>query len=254
MILTYREGCSGSWLAELLTLGDKTATALFRQDVDGTNQPDTVMHFDGGESDKETILAHQQRYSNQQILTCHSANYKLLRQLYPNRRIIRIVPITSIFQCIASAYYKFAGPSYLTVNYTFEYIKDYYKIHTESDPRPTIEQSQVIDYGRLNTVSYINDMFCVELKPNQIKFLNEYWSLQKFVVSEQDLYKGISTRSLLEYFSKENTIFNLACFIFVYELINEITESQRLWSINDVPATLEELSHNMKYKNQTLAI
>ena len=97
-------------------------------------------------------------------------------------------------------------------------------------------------------------MFCVELKPNQIKFLNEYWSLQKFVVSEQDLYKGISTRSLLEYFSKENTIFNLACFIFVYELINEITESQRLWSINDVPATLEELSHIMKYKNQTLAI
>lgn len=249
MILTYREGCSGSWLAEMLTLSDKTATAQFRQDVNGKYQPDTVLHFDGGESDEETILAYKQRYSDQEILTCHSTNYDLLRQLYPSRKIIRIVPITGVFQSIASAYHKFAADSYPTVDYTVEYIKDYYKIHTVSDPRPKIENSQVIDYGRLSNPNYINDIFSIELKTNQIKFLNEYWALQKFVVNEHDLYPGISTRSLLECFTKENSTFNLACFIFLYELTNRIAETQRIWSINDIPTTLEELSYVMKYKN-----
>ena len=80
-----------------------------------------------------------------------------------------------------------------------------------------------------------------------MQFANNYWSIQKFVVDDTKIYNGITKDNLLSIFSKEESIFNLACFIFVYEKYNSLLEIQRQWSIDFVPNNLIELATVMKY-------
>lgn len=246
MILTYREGTSGSWLAELITLGDNSSPVFYRQDYNayGYNFPKNVFHFDGL-MDNQTINV-RRFYNDQPIITCHSTNYELLADLWPTHQIFRIHPKTGIYQCISAAFHKMEV-GHNTANLAFEYIKHYHSMYN-CDILP----QYIIDYGMLSNLRYISnfskDFFNFDLVDNHFNFFNDYWKIQKFVVDDTLLYNGISKNTLFNLFSKEDSVFNLACFIFAYENLNNIQESQRKWSIDNVPSNLTELVEIMVYE------
>ena len=250
MIISFREGCSGNWLATLLTLNNMHIDAEFRQDGDGTRIPENVFHFDGNAT-YQTVQSVDQ-YNGEKFITCHSTDYKLLREIYPKKTIIRITPKTKIFQSISAAFYKLGPGDTATVDLAHEYISDYYKIFTYKDPLPELENSYIIDFGELSQIDSLTQIcktrFDVELKDNHIKFFNDYWSLQKEIVEESQLFFGISKDQLLILFDKKNSVFDRACFIYFYEKFNNLVEHQRKWSIDHVPDTILELSNFMEYR------
>lgn len=249
MIITFREGCSGNWLATLLAMGKSDVIASFRQDIDGSKVPDDVFHFNGNH-DSQTLDS-AGSYEGQPIITCHSTNYELLQQVYPNRHIIRIAPRTKILQSIAAAFYKLGPGDTTTVNLAFEYIKDYYDIHTVRDPLPHVTNSSIIDFGEMTELptfaKICKQHFGIELGEKRIKFFNDYWKLQKKVLDESQLKPNITKQQLLESVVDDGGVFNRAAYIFLYEKLNNIPEERRTWTIDDVPDTLEELANLMSY-------
>jgi hypothetical protein len=253
MIITDREGCSGSWLAELLLLGDNYSDAYFRQDRKNgkLNVPDQVLHGDG-HTDEDLVYMHS-LYTGQKIVRFHNTNYKLIRQYWPDDTIIRIVPDTGLYQSIAASFYKTKLAPTNSIDDAYQYIKTYYNLHKFQDPRPRgIDNCLVIDYGSLYELESLKELceqvFNVTLKDNHIDFFNRYWVLQEFVVDERLLYTGIDKIELFRHFNKQPTFFNLACYIFVYELMNGITEDQRLWTIDSAPQTFSLLLDFMRYR------
>jgi hypothetical protein len=249
MIITYREGLSGNWLSQLVLINNVLPKTYFRQDVDGSNVPDDILHYDGY-LDEHSFKAHRQ-YKNQRIITCHSTNYSLLRTLWPDKKIIRIVPYTNIFQAIAAAFYKLGPGPTCTVDSAFEYIKDYYNLHSTLDPKPAIENSFIVDFGDLTNfdklTSISKSLFDIDLRKEHHEFFKNYWSLQKTVVDESLLHNNITKESLSKIYSTVNDSFHIACFIFIYEKYNNLTESQRRWTIENDPETVDEMIKVMHY-------
>ena len=240
MILTYREGCSGSWLAELLLLKNKLPQVYFRQDrtnQDKANFPGDVFHFDGYDvNDLSEIV---KLCGNQKIITCHSVNYSELLRVFPNRSIYRITPITGIFNAIASSFFKMHVRYNYSIDDAFQYIVDYYQKY-QTDPLP----ESVIDYGKLKSIddckAICKNVFDLEFTNYHELFHKKYWSLQINIVDDSQLYYNISLNKLLELFQDVSN-FGIACFIFVYEKYNKIDESRRIWSIDHLPTNIEDV-------------
>jgi hypothetical protein len=231
ILLSYREGCSGSWLAELLV--GPALEVFYRQDMNGKNIPANVYHFDGNQDDQ--VHASAFKYAGQTCITCHSTNYQLLRHHWPDHKIVRIQPKTHILDSIESAYNKLnieqdSGPE--SVDLAFEYIKNYYYLHTVRDPLPSLKNSSVIDYGQLRytdrLITICKEIFEIELTPQQLHFAERYWDLQ----------------------IGRSEIFKIARYIYEYEKANAYNESDRLWCISMAPDNVEELYNFMKYSSR----
>lgn len=245
MILTYREGCSGSWLAELLLLKNQLPQVYFRQDRTSqgkTNFPGDVFHFDGYNiADlSETVKL----FDNQKIITCHSVNYNELLRVFPNRSIYRITPKTGIFNAIASSFFKMNVRYNYTIDDAFQYIVDYYQKY-QTDPLP----ESVIDYGKLKNIDeckpICKNVFDLEFTNYHELFHKKYWSLQINILDDSQLYYYISLDKLLKLF-RDVSKFSIACFIFVYEKYNKIDESRRTWSIDNLPTNIEDVVQILK--------
>jgi hypothetical protein len=225
ILISFREGCSGNWLAELLV--GSTFKVFYRQDQNGRNIPLGVYHFDGN-LDSHVPEAFCM-FSGQKCVTCHSTNYELLRHYWPEYKIVRIQPQTHILDSIESAYNKIGPDSTCeSVDLAFEYIKNYYFLHTKGDPLPEIENSCVIDYGQLRYPNKLTEIckniFDVMLTPAQIRFAREYWNLQV----------------------GRSPIFKMARHIYEFEKRNNYKETDRLWTINDVPESVADIEHRYR--------
>lgn len=234
ILLSFREGCSGNWLAELI-LGTELQ-ARYRQDINGSKIPNGVFHFDGN-TDFQVINA-LCKFAGQPWVTCHSTNYELLRQYWPDYKIVRIQPQTHILDSIESAYNKL-GKNFQSVDIAFEYIKDYYRLHTVGDRLPEVKNSCVIDYGLLRYPDKLmlicREVFGVELNQDQIKFAKEYWDLQH----------------------GKSEVFKVARYIYEYEKQNGYTESDRLWTISEVSGVLGDVTrfaNSGKYSCQDMPL
>lgn len=250
MIISFREGCSGNWLAQLLVL-NKEQKVFFRQDLGGMNVPKKIFHFDGNEISHCFDAKNNNVKDTHKIITCHSTEYDLLHRLWPDREIIRISPITKIFRAIALSYYKTHLQTH-DIDLAFQYIKDYYVLHTVKDKLPMATEGRIIDFGGIDNVQYIEENFNLRLTDSQKIFLKRYWKLQYQVqpLDENKLSRQISKLSLFDIFNKKISAFNFACYIFIYELENNLLESQRLWTINElnINCSWQDLLTLMEYK------
>lgn len=240
MILTYREGCSGSWLAELLLLKNELAPVYFRQDRNNENKsnlPREVFHFDGYNTTDLSLIA--KLYNNQKIITCHSTNYTELSEIFPSKSITRITPVTGLYNCIASSFFKMQVRQNYTIDDAWQYIVDYYQKY-KSEPLPDL----VIDYGKLRNIEDCKNIckkfFNLEFTNYHELFHKNYWSLQVDVVDDNKLYYGINLNELYNVIH-DCSNFGIACFIFVYEKYNLIEETRRTWSIDHLPSNLENV-------------
>jgi hypothetical protein len=229
IILSYREGCSGSWLGEILNIckfgGNPQIN--FRQDINGV--PRSVYHFDGHQTDN---CAPFLSYNNQPFITCHADNYELLKTQWPDSVVYRIIPKTYVLDAIASSWYKLKPKNSSTVDHAFEYIKTYYRLHTEIDPKFGI----VIDYGKLRDKKWVQTF----VEQNKMlyhqtcnSFIFSYWGMQK-----KSNYKIIPPRltmyEIINTLDMGRDVFYVALAIFVYEKSNNLLELQRNWSIDEL--------------------
>ena len=248
MIISFREGCCGRWLGALLA-NDSQASAKFRQDSDPADIKKINMLLIDGQSDDDLITYNQ---IDKKIISCHSTNYNLLRQMWPNKAIYRIKPKTKVFKAIAMCYLKKQEVQSDNIDDVLRVIKRYYNFHTSGDPEPTLPNTYTIDFGQLENPHYIEQIFNLKLSEVQLKFLKEYWELQQNVepVNEYDLKKFITKQELYRIFSKETTEYNIAFFIFIYELLNNLTEDKRKWSIDNTYKSMpwEDLIKLMEYR------
>lgn len=251
MIITDREGCSGSWLTELLLLGNQSAQAHFRQDRKQGKLQVHSDHLHGDGHDDASLEDLYQQYTNQKIIRCHSTNYPLLRKFWPKKMIVRIVPKTSIFQAIAAAYYKTRISADNSVSSAYEFIAHYYHAF-RNDAIPHDANACVVDFGILSRERAFerlcNELFDLKLQSNHWQFWRDYWLLQHYPVDEERLVPNIRPLSLYRVFDPRPTAFNLACYVFIYELMNDLPEESRLWSIDQVAADFPELIRQMQYR------
>jgi len=223
ILLSFREGCSGNWLAELLVGSE--LEVFYRQDRNGAGVPREVFHFDGNIDSQVHEAIH--RYTGQQLVTCHSTNYSLLEQHWPDFKIVRIQPQTHMLDSIESAYNKLGrGTDIESVDMAFEYIKDYVHLHTIGDPLP----KHIIDYGQLRypdkLITICKEMFGTKLTRPQLEFAKKYWAIQ----------------------DGKSQFFKVARYIYEYEQANAFEESDRLWTISDAPDKVSEISSFLKYQ------
>ena len=256
MIISWREGCSGSFLTQLL-LCDKPTKPFFQ-----------MLPFDL--RDKTHAIgpdAMQEEYAGQSIIVGHLTDYELLRKDWPDHPIYRISPVTQIFKAISLQFHKKwnhqplwphqtpdAGPistKGVDVDIILGNIKEYYELHT-TDPVPNVPNGYTVDFGQLDNREYIEKMFNIKLNQYQQELLQGYWKLQEPIVplDETIIKENISKEELLSGFSGQPTKFNLATYIFIYEKMNNILESQRTWTIDDVTdsTTWKQLLHLMVYQ------
>lgn len=230
IILSYREGCSGSWLAELMhsSLCNVVNVAHYRQDSHGI--PDSVFHFDGNTN--ETTLSAITRYQGQPIVTCHSQNQHLLNDLWPDHCVYRIIPSTYVMNAIVASWYKIPPTITNSISLAYEYIQNYYNLHTKQDLR----FGNVINYGDLRDWHIIQQLLNnVGLKSNSDlqQFFQDYWSLQKSS-GFKTLYPCTMSEVIQQCNFEPCDEFLIAIRIFIYENANGLLETQRCWSIDQI--------------------
>jgi hypothetical protein len=113
IILSYREGCSGSYLGEILNVCKfgSDFQINFRQDINGV--PQSVYHFSGHQDDKDIV---SMPYNGQPFITCHGDNYQLLKTQWPNSVVYRIIHETYVLDAIAASWYKLKPENSSTVD------------------------------------------------------------------------------------------------------------------------------------------
>ena len=229
IILSYREGCSGSWLGEILNVCkfNSDFQVNFRQDIHGV--PPSIYHFSGHQDDKNIVPV---PYNSQPFITCHSDNYKLLKTQWPNSVVYRIIPETYVLDAIAASWYKLRPKNSDTVDLALEYIKNYYNLHTKSDTK----FGNVIDYGNLRDKNWIQSF--VEkngMVYNQKcdTFIDKYWSIQK-KSNYKVILPGLAMKEIINTLAVGQDIFYIATAIFVYEKSNNLSETRRCWNIDNL--------------------
>ena len=229
IILSYREGCSGSWLGEILNVCkfNSDFQVNFRQDSLGF--PPSIYHFSGYHNDNNTVSV---PYNGQPFITCHSDNYESLKTQWPNSVVYRIIPNTYVLDAIASSWYKLKPKNCGTVDMALEYIKNYYNLHTKHD----LKFGNIIDYGNLRDKKWIQ----LFVEKNKIAynqkcdtFIDNYWAMQK-KCNYKFIPSGLTMEKIINTLDLDQDIFYVATAIFVYEKSNCLAESQRCWSINNL--------------------
>jgi len=182
-------------------------------------------------------------YNNQPFITCHSDNYELLKTQWPNSVVYRIIPETYILDAIAASWYKIKPESNGTVDMALEYIKHYYNLHTKHDPR----FGNIIDYGNLRDKKWVQSF----VEENGITynqkcdtFVDSYWAIQK-KSNYKFISSGLTMDEITNTLDMDRDVFYMAATIFIYEKSNNLLESQRNWTIDDliVDSNLLELMY-----------
>lgn len=239
MIISYREGCSGGWLAQLL-ICDRPMHARFQQDLD-------AFYLDNiYDVNDWNVNVKRKYYKGQKVLVGHLTNYKLVKELWPEETIYRIKPVTKVFKAISLMFHKKYKVN--NIDYIVKCISEYYQLY-ESDQEP--DYVRVLDFGQLDRCQYLQDMFNITLNSYQKDLLKDYWDLQQpFDPLDESLLKEHITKEELKDIFFNNTAFNLAAYIFIYEKLNNLQESQRLWTIDavDTSWSWDRLLDTMEYQ------
>ena len=173
---------------------------------------------------------------------------ELIHQTFPGAKKIAIWPYTKQMNVLWNICYKKIPASHGSViDYYYINLKEWHsklQVHTPL--------YQCFDYGQLSNSSYVESMLKIVLDSRQQKFFNDYWENQP----RHNLNwptKAMSIPDIIQWYGIANTIteWNVALVLYTFETINNLQESQRQWSIDNVEssswAEIIKLQH--KYYN-----
>jgi len=226
LVISHLEGCSGNFLGYLAAEAMHADRAAFQIDVALNKQ---VLSINGRTAWLDEIESQLALHS---VVVTHNYNQTLIQKTFPKAQLIQIYPYTHVGNVLYNICYKKLNQKlenaidnyFLDIGNWFDKIKK-----EEPDYRCT-------DFWCLHDKTQIENLLGTKLSPTQDQFFNQYWKEQ--LPYELDMPKQPMTISELVNFWKIENGFSLwlvAWAIFVYERINGLKETNRLWTINDAP-------------------
>lgn len=223
LVISHLEGCSGNFLGYLVADSDCDYPNVFRMDKDHN---DYVLSINGKTTWHEEI---ESRLNDHSVVVTHNYNRTQIQQTFPTAQIIQIYPYTHIGNVLYNICHKkldmklenVIDNHFLNIQIWVDYIKN-------SEPK-----TSCTNFWDLRDKNKIQNLLGTELSLSQLSLFNRYWAQQ--LPHELDMPNyPMGIDELIEFWKIKNdfSLWNVAWTIFVYEHINNLQETDRLWSID----------------------
>jgi hypothetical protein len=254
-VILFPAGSSGHFLSAMLTTGNILVLPNYRIDlmqtvssaifITGEHSSDNKFNeFDSDvcvQNIKNEIIN-----GRHQVILSHYRQVSKLKDFESNNWIKKIVPGANIFGWIKNLVYKKQQIEQIDLrNTTFRFqvdanfmnIDTWYNINLQDNDTPA---EMLIDFGKIYDIQYLVDLYkeANGSEPNnlRIKFAEDYIANQFPLVSDCD------SKSMLDIVNHVNPkdSFDIATVLFIYEKNYNTIDSNRLWTIDNLPQTVHE--------------
>jgi hypothetical protein len=223
-VISHLEGCSGNFLGYLIADTGHTVENVFR--VDGKLN-DQVLSING-----RGLLLNQeldQRLQSHSVVVTHNYNLAQLQHTFPRAKLIQIYPHTHLGNVLYNVCYKKLTTKldnaidnyFIDIGIWFDRISKEYPGY------------DCINFWDLTNKNKIQHLLGAPLTKAQHQFFDRYWATQ--LPYQLDIPKEpMGIADLIKFWKIEHEFspWFVAWVIFVYEMINNRSETSRLWSIN----------------------
>jgi len=254
-VILFQAGSSGNFLAAFLTVGNIFVLPNNRIDL---GQKVSSAIFVSGESshdkrfidfDSDICLANIKTAivnSPQQVILSHYQKISKLREFESTNWIKKVAPTNNIFGWIKNIMYKKQYVEKIDFRQTamtqqvdacFVNLQNWYEINRVDIDCPS---DMIIDFDKINDITYLVDLYksANGNHPDdmRIKFAEEYISKQFSPINDCD---KMSIIDIVEHVDPKDA-FDIATALFIYEKNHNTIDSNRLWTIDDLPNTVPE--------------
>ena len=267
-LISFPAGGSGHFLADFLTINSNLRDPSFRIDNSTTKNPTqaflssgiseqnrNLVEFDESEKLKtnlQTIID-----ANVSTVLTHFSKLSFLSDSLPEGTWVKkIYPLTNIFGLIKNTYFKkseaektsyqFVDELAFKIDMAFTKINESYAI-LKTD---TEISENIIDFGKLYDIEFLKELYYSVngFYPDDvtINWAEKYIDMQFNPIddmSDTDFTKICNSVNPKDYF-------DVAVCLFIYEKNNNTIDVNRLWSIDDIPNTVNDalvfLTNNSK--------
>jgi hypothetical protein len=236
IVISFDEGCSGNFLASLLSKGK--IFNHYRIDSDENFINHSIF---------PKFSNYQETYHN--IIVTHENDIDKIKEVFESDVVIRIHPITGLFTSIYNVFMKkhineglsdilkfWPERSSYCYDMTMEHLKDYYgKFTSKFDFKDAV----VLDFGTFynnQRLLYFLKKFNIEETTELNQYINNYITAQMPLLLDIPESKSMIdiVNQIPDFYFKNNPWFACYC-IFCFELKNNLSEGQRTWTIDQLP-------------------
>lgn len=220
-VISHLPGCSGNFLARLISDVDVSEQkSFYRIDID-RNSDVAALDF----LDFSKINQHR-------VVVLHDFDRKNLRY-FPNAKHIAIYPYTNVGNIIYNITTKKVTPN-------IKNIKDQYYLWLQDWHKHIINKKpnyKCWNYNSLKDIDFLQkEIF--KFNQNQIEFFYTYWKNQNqynlnIPEKKSSMEDIICQNKIKNWFNDWSAIYAIYC----YEYCNNICETQRQWSIDNLELT-----------------
>ena len=245
LVISHLEGCSGNFLGRLFVNSYSKSQTLFKVDTDLNDQ---VLAIDGTSNWTQEL----RRLINHQVVVTHNFDQQHISQHFPNAKIIQIYPYTHIGNVLYNiCFKKLTNKLDNLIDNHLLHIVEWYQHIQQRRPAQTC-----VDFWQLTDQQAVKNLLEIKFTKSQEQFFSCYWKKQlPYSLNIPD--SPLSIEELISIWKIENYFndWSIAWTIFVYELINQRLEHERLWSINvDKFSSWNDLSKIQTRYNNSLTL
>jgi hypothetical protein len=249
-VILYPAGSSGYFLAAFLITGHDHVLPNNRIDL-GQKLSSTVFVTSDPLNDydsEECLLQIKDEilHGHRQSILSHYSKISQLKEFESTNWIKKIVPDTNIFGWIKNIVYKKKYTEFIDlrntplrhqVDGTFLDLITWYDFNQKDYDKPS---DMTIDFGRICNIQYLIDLYesANGVKPTdeRLKFAEDYISKQFPPLGDCD---STSIVDVINHVNPQDP-FDIATVLFIYEKNHNTLDTNRLWSINDIPNTVPD--------------
>lgn len=224
-VISHLEGCSGNFLGYLIADTEHNIENIFRVD---SKLNDQVLSING----RGPLLYSEidRRLNSHTIVVTHNYDLAQLQHIFPQAKLIQIYPYTHQGNVLYNICYKklVVKLNNAIDNYYIDMEIWFNKISKENPGY------SCVDYWNLTDKNKIQRLLDTQLTATQHQFFDQYWAAQlPYELNMPTVPMKIT--DLIKFWKIQDTCtpWLIAWVIFVYELINKLSESNRLWTIDD---------------------
>jgi hypothetical protein len=238
-VILFPAGASGHFLASFLCANPNVIPPAFRLDM---NQD-----FGGVSKFCKTYddIVSELDNSTTRIIVSHFQEVTKLRSHKNAPQLYKIYPKTNVFGWIKNVFAKkqlletvdYSGADFvMQIDIHFMHIHDFY---TQLKLDQDLPDDVVIDFGQLYDIEYLTELYTVVNRhpPAQetLDFARQYIDKQ---FPPMDDCVSLDLQEIISHVNPQDN-FDLATLIFIYEKNHNTVDRNRLWSIDDLPTTIE---------------
>lgn len=222
LVISHLEGCSGNFLGRLFADNFNETQKFFRTDAD---LHPNVLSINGVNTWEKEL----ERLENHCVVVTHNFDRKQIADTFPNAKLIQIYPYTHIGNVLYNICFKKLDNkiSNLIDSYLLHIVEWYQHIQERYPIEPCI------NFWQLTNQQEIENLLGITFTNSQKQFFDRYWK-EQLLYQLSIPHEAMSIEQLISFWKIDNyfTDWSVAWTIFVYELINQKNENQRLWSID----------------------